>query len=117
MEADRWKAEDMDILNLFFSEINDLIERLDLGPDQLYNCDEKGFQMGATKGEVIVCHRDRPGLTSMKSSNLEWVTILECICAAGTAIEPLVIFKDKYVQKQWFPKQPPCWYYHVSPKG
>ena len=71
MEADCWKAEDMDILNLFFSEINDLIEWLDLGPDQLYNCDEKGFQMGATKGEVIICHCNRPGSTSIKSSNSE----------------------------------------------
>ena len=107
----------MDILNLFFSEINNLIEQLNLRPDQLYNCDKKGFQIGATKGEVIVCHCNRPGLTSMKSSNSEWVTILKYICAAGTAIEPLVIFKGKYVQKQWFPKQSPCWYYYVSPKG
>ena len=26
MEADRWKAKNIDILNLFFSEINDLIK-------------------------------------------------------------------------------------------
>jgi hypothetical protein len=35
--------------------------------------------------------------------NLQWITIIECIFAAGTMLPPLVIFAGKYVQQQWFP--------------
>ena len=39
----RWVAEDVDVLNRFFHQVHDLIVRLELGPDQIFNCDEKGF--------------------------------------------------------------------------
>ena len=32
-----------------------------------------------------------------------WTTIIECINATGQCIDPLVIFKGKSVQRQWFP--------------
>ena len=58
--------------------------------------------MGQTNGEIVICYRDRCGATSIKSSNSEWVLILECISADGLSIRPLIIFKGKDVQKQWF---------------
>ena len=35
----------------------------------------------------------------------EWTTSLEAISAAGRALPPLVIFKGKAVQQQWFNSQ------------
>ena len=95
IDQKRWIAEDIEVLKRWFREIHALIERLDLRPDQIFNCDEKGFQMGATKGRMVVCHRPRPGATSIMSDNSEWVSILECISAAGLCLQPLVIMKGK----------------------
>ncbi|KAK6221201.1 tata-binding protein [Colletotrichum tabaci] len=32
-----------------------------------------------------------------------WVSIIECISALGHALDPLIIYKGKTVQQQWFP--------------
>ncbi|KAH9233479.1 hypothetical protein K456DRAFT_1837731, partial [Colletotrichum gloeosporioides 23] len=32
-----------------------------------------------------------------------WTTIVKCISATARVIPPLVIFKGKHVQEQWFP--------------
>jgi hypothetical protein len=32
-----------------------------------------------------------------------WTSFIECISATGQALKPLVIFKGKTVQQQWFP--------------
>ncbi|KAM4064165.1 Tc5 transposase DNA-binding domain-containing protein [Hirsutella rhossiliensis] len=33
-----------------------------------------------------------------------WTSFIECVSAAGTFLPPLVIFKGKSVQQQWFPE-------------
>lgn len=35
----------------------------------------------------------------------EWVTVVECICANGTSIPPLIIFKGENVSDSWIPVQ------------
>lgn len=47
----------------------------------------------------------------------EWVTILECISAAGSRIRPTVMFKRKTLQRLWFEEQTPDWIYKASDKG
>jgi hypothetical protein len=48
----------------------------------------------------------------------EWVTVIECINAAGTAIGPLVIFKAKHLNSGWVPPQTHSdWHFGVSENG
>lgn len=44
-------------------------------------------------------------VVTMDPGNREWVTILECVNAAGRVLQPLVIFKGADVQQQWFQQQ------------
>jgi hypothetical protein len=48
----------------------------------------------------------------------EWVSIVECICADGTFINPLVIFKGQNVLQSWVPnKVMEKWYLSANSKG
>ena len=43
----------------------------------------------------------------------EWVTVMDCICADGSSISPLIIFKGENLSKSWLPKElPEGW--HIS---
>ena len=51
----------------------------------------------------------------------EWTTIIEYVSADGRHLYPLVIFKGKDVQQQWFPDEDieafKDWKFESSPKG
>ena len=58
----------------------------------------------------------------MDTGRGEWVTSLEAISTADRALPPLVIFKGKSVQQQWFTTQPDeedfqDWFFAASEKG
>lgn len=45
----------------------------------------------------------------------EWCTSIECISCFGLSLTPLIIFKAKHVQQQWFiPENTPDWVYTSS---
>ena len=48
----------------------------------------------------------------------EWVTVIECISAAGTKIEPYVIFKGANLISSWLPANLPLgWMFTTNAKG
>ena len=48
-----------------------------------------------------------------------WTSFVECICAAGRALPPLIIFEAKTIQDQWFEKDfhQPGWHFARSENG
>jgi hypothetical protein len=65
-------------------------------PSYVFNMDEKGFMIGVTgRSKRIFDKRiyDRKGVTAAVQDGFrEWVTVLACICADGTALSPALIF-------------------------
>jgi hypothetical protein len=62
-------------------------------PENIYNMDESGFAIGEKEpGRCIINARIRQQLQA-KPGRQEWVTVVECVCADGTVLPPLVIFK------------------------
>lgn len=57
--------------------------------------------------------------TYIKSNQARyWTTIMECVSAIGKAVKPVVIFKGKSVQLQWFSKEfSEDWYVKASENG
>jgi hypothetical protein len=49
----------------------------------------------------------------------EWVTVMECICADGSLILPLIIFAGENISKGWLPLQemPEGWHVSCNTKG
>jgi len=85
--------------------IKDFFERLQeihnqygqIPPEQIWNMDEKGIQMGGGRGNISKKYsylRARKNRYKMKSDNLELVTVLECVSAAGVSIPTSFVLKN-----------------------
>ena len=67
--------------------------------------DEAGIMEGLGVNGLVV------GAAELRKAHLKepnrgnWMTFIECISAEGEALDPLVIFRGKSVQQQWFPNE------------
>jgi len=92
-------------------------------PQRRYNADEGGIMEGqGVNGLVIGSSQENPNSVPVKTTNARtWTSIIECISALGVALDPLVIFKAKSIQEQWFRRdflaQNPSWHVTFSENG
>lgn len=92
-------------------------------PRRRYNADEGGIMEGqGINGLVIGSSQEKPNAVPVKTINARtWTSIIECISALGVALDPLVIFKAKSIQEQWFKKEfltrHPGWHVTFSENG
>jgi Tc5 transposase DNA-binding domain len=72
----------------------------------VYNMDEKGCQRGGGRRIQAIkffIPRDRRPQYKLCSANLELITIIECVCADGSAdVKPGFIFPGKEFHPEWF---------------
>jgi hypothetical protein len=65
----------------------------------IYNMDEKGFLIGITSWSKRVFSKqfwERKEVTAaLQDGSREWIAILACICADGTAMKPSIIYAGK----------------------
>ena len=64
----------------------------------IYNMDETGNAMGPCANQTILGSIDSKQSYRSTVEDCEWVSVIECICADGTALQPVVIFKGESVQ-------------------
>lgn len=92
-------------------------------PENRHNADEVGFMEGkGADGLVVGSAELSPKSVGIKSNEKRtWTTVVECISAAGTKLDPLVIFQAKTIQDQWFSDEilaeHPTWKVTHSEKG
>jgi hypothetical protein len=63
---------------------------------------ETGTQLGASIATKVLGDARKKSTIVKKPNRTEWVSVVECISAAGKMIKPLIIFKGKSVQLQCF---------------
>ncbi len=73
-------------------------------PENRYNMDESGIMEGYGVNGLVVGSSERRSIQKKQPGSRAWTSFIECISATGKALTPLVIFKGKSVQQQWFPK-------------
>ena len=66
--------------------------------------DEAGIIEGQGENGLVVGSVDRRFIQKKQPGSRAWTLFLECISATGKALTPLVIYKGKTVQQQWFPQ-------------
>lgn len=118
IEASRVKAASLEDIKLWYEVLFLTIEEHKISWRNTYNQDETGFGIG-TKGtsHVIIDSRVKTAYQAQPGRQ-EWVTVIECICADGSSIPPLIIFKGENICKNWIPKQIPSgWHISVNSKG
>ena len=72
-----------------------------------YNADEGGIMEGqGINGLVIGSSKSNVNSIPVKTVNARiWTSIIEYISAGGVTLDPLVIFKAKSIQEQWFKRE------------
>ena len=83
----------------------DLVEKfiIDLGidPENIYGMDESGFPTAYAGKERVVGGRGTKTQHKQGGADRENITAVVTICADGTSVRPLLIFKGKNIKESW----------------
>jgi hypothetical protein len=107
LDIDRQKSERKDRYEAYMMHLGEKFGKYELQPCQIYNMDEKGFSMGILqKGSRIfskAAYEQGKYKHFLQDGNREWITVLACICADGTALPPALIYaaKSGNLQDSW----------------
>lgn len=122
LERARKKAINPDSLESFYYNVEKMTKELNVGPDRMYNVDEVGLQPNDSynKEKVTGASNKSRTYTTVAAAGSH-VTYIECICADGTYIDPVPIFKDKnaktYRYKLKEDSKAPKWVYLNTTSG
>jgi hypothetical protein len=103
----RHKAHSGRKYSLYFDLLRKKIEQYHIEPRYIYNMDEKGFLLGVLGRSKRIF--DRPSYekekrrSTIQDGSREWITLLACICADGSYLEPALIYKSasSSIQDTW----------------
>ena len=107
MDSNRHNAESGDKYKLYSELLQQKITQYELEPEHTYNMDEKGFAIGVLGRTKRVFSRRQYEKKEVRQArqdgSREWVSLLACICADGTAVPPGLIFasKNSTIQSRW----------------
>ena len=68
-----------------------------------YNMDETGILEGQGSNGLVLGSSETRSVRKKQPGSRAWTSLIECISATGRSLPPLVIYKGKTVQQQWFP--------------
>jgi hypothetical protein len=101
LEKARANALNPSAVNGFFDMLTDVIKEHDILPENIYNMDEKGIQLGIGAKITAMVDRNQKSVYSIEDGNRELVTVIECICADGSILHPSVIFQGVRRSSEW----------------
>ena len=71
----------------------DVITEYSIDKKNIYNMDEKGVQLGKGSQVAAIVDQEQKDVYSVEDGNCELVTIIETVCADGSALHPTVIYQ------------------------
>ena len=83
----------------FYDILEELIDEYKITEENIYNMDEKGIQLGMGKHVCAFMNRDQQSITQVEDGDWELVTLIECVCADGTATQPRAVFKGAILSR------------------
>ena len=102
IESVRFEGDTTKIIQEFFDKL-ELPAIETSSPENRYNMDEAGILEGLGVNGLVVGSSALRAAYTKDSTRGHWTTFIECISATGQALNPLVIFRGKTIQAQWFP--------------
>ena len=99
LDPKRAKNFNKTVINDYFDKVEALHARFPGGipPEHIWNMDEKGVQMGGgrkNQNKKFFYSRGQKQRQRLQSDNLELVTIVECVSAAGDVVPPSFCLKN-----------------------
>jgi hypothetical protein len=101
LEKCRAKALNPTAVRGFYDILEDIVAEFNITPENMWNMDEKGVQLGIGAKVAAIIDHDQATVYSVEDGNCELVTIIEAVCADGTALIPLVIFQGAWLNLEW----------------
>lgn len=92
----------------FYDILEEVLVRLDIKEDRIYNMDEKGVQLGIGGQKGVLVDAKQKTTYHIENGNREMVTCLECVCADRTAVQSMHIFKAQNHNLEWGRNNPYC---------
>ncbi len=72
-------------------------------PVNRFNFDEAGIMEGHGSNGLVLGSTESEAIRKARPGSRVWTSFIECVSATGRWLDPLVIFKGKSLQQQWFP--------------
>ena len=118
IESVRMDGATRETCSTWFDAYQKAIQDYGIEKKDEYNMDESGHSIGTMESTRIIIdstlrtkHQAHPG-------RQEWISMVECICADGSILPPLGIFKGKNVLQNWIPKEVlGSWFFSANTKG
>ncbi|KAL8318152.1 hypothetical protein RB597_001529 [Gaeumannomyces tritici] len=102
MENARVNGATTDIIQSWWPRLS-VPEIASIPPKYRHNMDEGGLQEGRTGNGLTLGLAGTRALHRKEPGSRTWTSFTECVSADGHWLRPLIIFKGKHVQDQWFP--------------
>ena len=118
LEATRFDGASYDKVKAWFDAVAAKFQERVYDNSNIWNMDESGFGVGESQTTKVLVPLDRQQQYKVAVGKQEWVTVIECINAAGDALPPMIIFKGQNINSGWIPSQTPTdWHFAVSENG
>jgi hypothetical protein len=118
LASERYNGASVEVLEPYFQRFKQIVDTYAVKKENIWNMDETGTQLGASHTSQVLASAKKSSTRVKKPNETEWVSVIECGSAGGKTIRPLIIFKGKSVQLQWFNfDEVPDWQYTTSTNG
>lgn len=101
LEKCRAKALNRTSVEGFYDVLEKVVEEFNIRPENSWNMDEKGVQLGIGAKVAAIVDRDQATVYSVEDGNRELVTIIEAVSATGKALIPSIIFQGVRRNPEW----------------
>jgi DDE superfamily endonuclease len=102
IDSARVNSASSDVIRPWFQKLEVLAIKA-IKPENRWNMDEAGIMEGQGENSLVVGSAGKRFIQKKQPGSRAWTSFIECISATGRALHPLVMFKGKSVQQQWFP--------------
>lgn len=113
----RKQAQDPEALQDWYNRLDSVIEKYEIQPEDMWNFDETGFNIGVSREKTIVT-RDRRRRSFLASAeNRDHATLLETVSAVGDSIPPIIILAGAIILEPHLLHLPPNWGVTMTESG
>lgn len=112
LDPKRARAFNLPVVRDYFTKLGTILEEKGILWENIWNMDEKGIQIGggrrSNRRKYFFSRQDRQRCKK-RSANLELLTVIECISAAGCTAPPGFIFQGSVIDPESFEVDPNIW--------
>ncbi|CAG9953466.1 unnamed protein product [Clonostachys rosea f. rosea IK726] len=95
------EAQNVEVIQEYFQQLQEVIEREGIQPDDIWNMDETGFRIGMKSNAMIITKRKRAHYFALPQ-NRETATAIEAISAGGRVIPAFLILSALTHVANWY---------------